>query len=403
MQKFTKTVSLVIVALVSGSSWASYLGADAPLRAAERERYLSMDSEVLGASRKIVVRVPRGYDSGIAFGTVVVLDAQWLFPIVADYIDFLSYWGRIPPLIVVGIPSTDRNADLIPWVDPAFPGTGTRPQFAAFLNTELPEFIGAELKSNGRSVLVGHSFGGVMALHGHFMFDDAFDATIAVGTSVWVSGSTLMENANAYLSGNRSDGRFLYMAVAEADGGATVPAGQSLADMLAARAPDSLDWYFEIIPQTDHFAAVVPAVHRALEQLFPSFGLGEELVARVESSGAEGLTHWFSEKNADLGWRFWPVVEHLKLTGLQLAQAGKMDAARALMEELRRIHPADSEALAFSGLVERHAGEYEHARRWLERAIEVATSEGYFPSRISMYQAVLDQIPSGEKDREQEN
>src|SRR5262245_48656883 len=70
-------------------------------------------SEAMGETRAYQVHLPAGYDLGTArYPIVIVLDGEENFDHVSTTVDFLAAAGKIPPMLVVGIPNTDRNRDM---------------------------------------------------------------------------------------------------------------------------------------------------------------------------------------------------------------------------------------------------------------------------------------------------
>ena len=394
----------IAVSLLIGSPAAvadelpAYLGERAPLAAAGREHSIQVESAALGASREVLVRTPVGFDeSKQDYGVVYVLDATWLFPLVADHLEYLQYWGRIPPLVVVGVPSADRNADLVPWADPYFANTGQGDGFRTFLHDELRPLVHSKFRGDRFEVLIGHSFGGVMVLNSLFADDAAFDAWIAIGSSVWVSNYQLREQAQAYLESTSVTKSFLHLAVAEHDGGATVPSNQELADLLEAKAPGELEWAYEVIPATNHFTAVMPALHNGLERLFPGFDYDVDFAELIEQSGAEGVSAWFAEQRRSLGYRFWPQRMELTIAAFGLA-AEHPEGAMQILLELEATHADDPEVAVIKSRVASRAGSKLEAVEHLREAISMAERVGYYPSRIASFRARLERLRAAAAD-----
>jgi enterochelin esterase-like enzyme len=82
---------------------------------------ITLHSTVLGEERKVVVRLPEGYDtSETRYPVLYLLDGEFFFQQAAAAVQFLSenayvHYAAInqpiPKLIVVGIVNVDRNRD----------------------------------------------------------------------------------------------------------------------------------------------------------------------------------------------------------------------------------------------------------------------------------------------------
>ncbi len=364
-----------------------------PIDGGTRTERFSVASESLGENREIVVRLPGDYSSGAGpYPVLYVTDADWQFSMIAEYVEYLSFWKRIPPMLVVGILNVERNRDFVPRVDPTFPFTGEADRFLPFLFEELRSEVESRYRAGDFNVLFGHSFGGVLALHALFERPDAFDAYIAVGTSTWISDRVLFDEANAFFDAGKTTDAMVYLAIAEADGGPTVPVGMEFADLWKARAPASLEWSFRVEPETSHFTAVLPSLHRALDTLYPAWGFGPELNERLQTRGVEAIDEMFEEKRAALGPRFFPQTMELNELAYGLLAQDMIPEARALMARLRKEAPSSPELYSTSSYVEMMAGELELALDFARQAVALGHRTGHFKSRIVMYEQLRDEI-----------
>ncbi len=362
-----------------------------PITAQERTDTFSDFSQVLDEEREIFVLVPEEFDpEGEGYTTVYVLDGEWSFPMVSSYIDYLSRWKRIPNLVVTGVRNVDRNRDYIFREDRSFPGTGGADQFHRFVAEEWIPTVEEKYNGNGTRILIGHSFGGSFALYSMMTDPDLFDAYIAIGSSTWVAQRGLFEIAEEFFEKPLLDEIFLYMAVAEADGGATVPDGIAFAELFEQSTNEKLEWYFEVIEQTNHFTAVMPALFSAIEKLYPVWGLDKEVEEIALKRGAEGLDTWFREKEADLGFRFLLPMMELEFLAIDLAGRGHGPAAEVLMEKLLNKRPESFTSLYALGLVYGRQGRYREAIEPIEEAAQLAREAGETPTLIARYERALE-------------
>lgn len=364
--------------------------AGSPIQSIDREQEIAVESRAIGESREITVRLPAGYaDTQDRFPVFYVTDADWNFRIVADYVDYLSYWGRIPETIIVGIRNVDRNRDFVPRPSANFPNSGEADAFRDFLTDELKPMIDNRYRTSGFDTLFGHSFGGVITTYVMMTRPDAFESYIALSTSTWVSGRFLFEEAERFFAAPEYPELFYYMAVAEADGGATVPDGNAFAEMFEARAPDSIEWHYSVVPRTNHFSVVMPAFADAIERLYPAWGFDTALQARIETDGATAINSWFAEREAELGPRFYPQAMELGLLGIRLAAAGEAEAARALFARVHREHPDNAETAFMNALAENALDDRAAAMRWIEEAYRVGRATGdVMPHRLTTYRNI---------------
>jgi predicted alpha/beta superfamily hydrolase len=385
--------SVIRMSLLAGC--AVFLGATLalaePITAQQRTDTLTLYSKILDEEREIYVLVPEDFDPGAkGYTTIYVLDGEWSFPMVSSYIDYLSRWKRIPNLIVTGVRNVDRNRDYIFAEDRSFPGTGGADQFQRFLAEEWAPTIEEKYNGSGKRILLGHSFGGAFALYSMMTAPDLFDAYIAVGSSTWVAQRGLFKVAEEFLRKPLQEKFFLYMAVAEADGGATVPDGIAFAELFEQTPNESIEWYFEVIEETNHFTAVMPALFKAIERLYPAWGMDKEVEEIALTQGAEVLDNWFQEKEADLGFRFLLPSMELEFLAVDLASKGHGRAAEIVMGELLDRNPDSFTSLYALGLVYGRQGRYREAIEPIDKASRLAREAGETPTLVARYEKALE-------------
>jgi predicted alpha/beta superfamily hydrolase len=370
--------SVAMAVLLSATSFAHTLDA------AARTSTHQMESERLGEQRTILVRVPPGFDEDQEYPVVFLTDAEWNFDLVAAYLDYMADNAVFPRLIVTGVVNVNRNRDFVPREDKHFDDTGSADRFLEFVRDEWVPYVSDRYRASDDRVLLGHSFGGVFALHTFFTAADLFDAYIALGASAWIADRVLFEEADAWFDSPENADAFVYMAVGEGDGGPTVPSSRELAELFEKHAPDSLEWTFDITPRADHFKNVVSGMHDAFMALFPAWKFDAELKLIAESEGAAGVDRWFTEKETKLGYRFAPAWFDLGVAAMVMARSGHEEAAQAITRRLREHHPDNAWVAAYSAWVWESSDRPADAALEFERVIEIAERNGLHPNEIHL-------------------
>lgn len=153
----------------------------------------------LGTDRPLIVATPEGYGSDTTrrFPVLVLLDANDVqqFRAAVANAAFLASRDAIPAVIVVGIPNgTDRTRDMTPVATGGaannFPTAGGAADFAAFIAEEVLPHVRANFRTLPMTMLAGHSFGGIFALHVAVSRPAAFHGVIAMSPSLWWNDST---------------------------------------------------------------------------------------------------------------------------------------------------------------------------------------------------------------------
>ena len=347
---------------------------------AERTHRHVIESDTLGESRTVLVRTPPAYDPSQRYPVVYVTDAEWNFELVASYLDYMAENEVYPAVIVTGAVNVNRNRDYVPREDPYFPDTGGADRYLAFVRDEWVPFVAENYPAAPQRLLIGHSFGGVFALHALFSEPDLFDALIALGSSAWIADRALFEEAEAYFEANPEHDAFVYMAVGENDGGPTVPSSRDLAALFELHAPATLEWTFDVTPRTEHFKNVPSGMHDAFMALFPGWEFDDQLLATARAGGAPAVERWFAAKSNELGWRFAPSWFDLGIVALMLAGEDNGEAARAVTAGLREHHPNNATVADFSGRVFERTGDPEAAAAEYRRALALVDEYDLHPN-----------------------
>lgn len=391
-------VRLVLAILMVCFAWSGAF-ADT-FDSSERTKVYTITSDKLQESREVIVRTPPFYKEGNTYPVVYVLDGEWNFEFVASYLDYMTDNEALPQMIVTGVKNVNRNRDYVPRADQFFADTGEADVFLSFVKDEWVTKLENDYPSNGKRIIVGHSFGGVFSLHAFFKEPELFDANMAFGASAWIGDRVLFEEANALFDSDQDLDSFVYMAVGEGDGGPTVPSSRDLADIFTEKAPETLDWTFDITPQTDHFSNFAMGLNDAFMDLFPTWAFDDEVKSVAEESGADGVYEWFAEKRHKLGYRFHPPWFDMGVVALQLSRGDHQEAALALMAELRAYYPDSAFIADFSGSVYENVGQLDDAASEYARAIALTDEQDLHPN--AMHKDRLERALARVRDGEEE-
>jgi predicted alpha/beta superfamily hydrolase len=161
-------------------------------QSAGRAEY-AIQSAILGERRTVIVAPPQDYAAGqTAHPVLVLLDAEdsFQFSAAVANVAFLASRGEIPPLIVVGVPNgRSRTRDLT--TRPR--GRTAREQrnaggaaaMASFIADEVMPLVRSKYRTLPSTVLAGHSFGGLFALHIAATRPNEYVGVIAMSPALW--------------------------------------------------------------------------------------------------------------------------------------------------------------------------------------------------------------------------
>ena len=229
---------------------------------------LTVVSQALGEPRPVNVHAPPGYDTLPTTRYPVLympdggLDED--FPHIVATVDSLIALGAIRPVIVVGVPNTQRRRDLtgptrVASDSAIAPKVGGSAAFRKFIAGELIPLIEARYRVTDERAIVGESLAGLFVVETFLLEPGLFDHYVALDPSLWWNGDALVDSAQAHLAAFDDAPRTLFLATSNVPDIATPTA--RLATILLNRPPPGLVWSYLARPDLTHatiFRAVGP-------------------------------------------------------------------------------------------------------------------------------------------------
>jgi len=179
---------------------------DAPL--GER---VPLQSRVLNEPRAFLLYLPPEYrDSTRRFPVLYVLDGEALFLNAAAAARALQQDGLMPPVIIVGVENTNRERDFttVPTHPEATPrglgAIGGARRFSQFVREELIPFVDRRYRTVPSRMLIGHSLGGLAAMHILATSPETFRGYVTLEPSLWWDRRAVADSAIRSLRNSRS-------------------------------------------------------------------------------------------------------------------------------------------------------------------------------------------------------
>lgn len=298
---------------------------------------LRVKSTVLGEERPILVRTPRGYETGNARYPVLYLtdgDAHILH--TAASIDFLARNGRMSELIVVGIPNTDRMRDLSPTRvnltgatgAPQFPTSGGADKFLQFIETELMPEIEKNYRVHPYRVLAGHSLGGLFVVHAMIAKPDLFNSYIAVSPALQWDNQVVIKRAEDFLKTRKETPKTLYFSLGY-EPGPIEDAFHQFKQLLTRQKSNGLDWEAQEMTDEDHGSVVLRSHYAGLRKIYSDWRIPQDPDSGQVAVDLKGADDHYKKLSEKFGFAL-PVPENLiNQIGYQLLFADKPDDAIA--------------------------------------------------------------------------
>ena len=235
----------------------------------------TIDSKILGETRRINVYVPPGYaESREARLPVLYMPDGGIaedFLHVAGLVQVSVGNGTMRPFLLVGIENTQRRRDMTgpteneqdKKIAPRVGGSGA---FRRFFRDELMPQVKRRYRTTDETAIVGESLAGLFVMETFLLEPDLFDTYIAFDPSLWWNNQKLINGAGRRLATRPKQKKTLYFA-SSGDSGLAVIA-QRLAEALGKSAAPGVSWHHERMPDEKHSTIYHPAALRAFRVVF---------------------------------------------------------------------------------------------------------------------------------------
>lgn len=360
-----------VLLLVSCQSMSSRVGSTPP---AEGQPLVlgtkhSLRSAILEEERGFRLYLPPGYEtSSERYPVLYLLDGDAHFHHSTGIVQFLAGNSHIPPMIVVGVSNTNRTRDLTPPVRGdtrmPLPNAGGADRFLRFLEEELASHIEARYRTQPYRILVGHSFGGLFALHALMNRPQSFHAYIAISPSLWWNDGELVDGAVKSLERLPEQERFLYMSMGS-EGDHMLKPIQRLAAELEQARPARLTWRYSFLENDHHGSTPHRTLYDGLEALFEELRVSQVLARTGDLAQVEAN---YARLTKRLGYEFQPSEDLVNAMGYFLLQRGNVEAALTIFRrnverhgDSANVHDSLGEALEAAGQLEAALASYQRA------------------------------------------
>lgn len=226
----------------------------------ESHETFTVESSVLGESRLVNLHLPVDYEATVAKGRrfpVLYMPDGGIdedFPHVVATVEGLVREGRIRPVIVLGIPNTQRRRDLTGPTTVASdlaiaPQVGGSELFRRFIKEELIPEVDRRYATTAERTLLGESLAGLFVVETLVSDRSLFDHYIAFDPSLWWNNGALLGAAQAELAAPHARSVSLFLASSSED---RTPGAAQLAWVIHSLELDWLSVHFESRPELTH-------------------------------------------------------------------------------------------------------------------------------------------------------
>jgi mannan endo-1,4-beta-mannosidase len=213
-----KIPSIIILSLILFTHKTAYCQASYLYQVGLKD---SLYSSTLREERVIWVQLPENYapESHDRYPVIYVLDGAEHLKAVSTVLSY--YWGGfMPEMVIVGISNrANRARDLTPSQTGRHLGmafnqeSGGAERFTAFIEKELIPYVENRYPVTGYRTLIGHSLGGLFAIHILVNHTDLFDNFIAIDPSLDRDNQKLLKESEAAFGTRNFEGKSLFMSL----------------------------------------------------------------------------------------------------------------------------------------------------------------------------------------------
>ena len=239
---------------------------------------LIIDSKILGEKNKVFIELPKDYYlTSEKYPIVYVLDGAYNFKFSSEAVKLLYQNERIPPCIVIGITSTNRERDFTPagdsnWQPPReMQAAGGAEKFLKYLEEELIPAIDKKYRTQPFRTIIGHSLGGLLAMYAFSTKPYLFQAHISLEGSLWWNDGAVGKSVINYLDAHPAYKGKLFIGRIKIPREAWFPINATLIDYLEKKRPAGMEYTYMEISEETHSTMVFPGTYFGLRDVFKDY------------------------------------------------------------------------------------------------------------------------------------
>src|SRR6185503_107291 len=291
--------------------------------------------------REVQIALPETYGrTAISYPVLFLLDGgSHLLHASATTRFLAAARNRIPDMIVVAIPNTNRNRDMTP-------GAGAA-TFQRVLAEELIPWVERNFRAAPERILFGHSLSASFAVHTLLNRPELFDAYIAASAPLW-RYENLAADMKGGLSRAAKAAAAVYLTVGQYENEKLRDGVQRFAATLRGAAPaEAPAWSYLDMKDEDHSSTPQRSLYNALEARYAEwrFPFFEDQAELDQKGGLLGLEAHYQRFSKRFGYSAPPPEARLLQVGGIYTAAGRHDDVIRLARAYAAQYPAMAERL----------------------------------------------------------
>lgn len=334
--------------------------------------YRQVPSRILGAERRILIHLPRGYEeSGRSFPVIYKLHGAPLsfFAPISSSLDLLAESGRIPRAILVGV-EQHGHGEVRPR-DAGGPALDIRAEeFLRFLIEELLPFVDRNYRTKDLRILMGTYDCALFTIYTLLEAPESFNAYLANSLRDIGPGpgaETVFSRAETRLAEGFEGPRFLYITEWRDPQGGTDPLVDGFLVRLGTSAPSGLTWGSQFLEHPSHDTWIpYKAVEHGLLGLFEGYKCPHQALEQ----GLRGVEAHYATMSRRFEVHFEiPEMAFNNLSDYLIERQRWEEAIEALLL-FQKAYPRSLNAVFRLARAYRGAGDFDHAVESYRAALE---------------------------------
>ena len=341
----------------------------------------SFHSAILNEDREVQIALPESYSrTTISYPVLFLMDgSSHLLHATASTRFLASARNRIPEMIVIAVPNTNRNRDMTPG-----PGAAA---FQRVLAEELIPWVERNFRAAPERVLFGHSLSASFAVHTLLNRPELFDVYVAVSAPLW-RYDNLAADMRTGLARAAKAATAVYLTVGEYENeqlrGGVLSFATALKGAARAEVPA---WSYVDMKDEDHNSTPQRSLYNALEAWYAEwrFPFFENQAELDKVGGLRGLEAHYQRFYKRFGYKVQPPEARLLQVGSIYIAGERHDDVISLARAYSAPFPAMSERLV------NQAGYDQLRRGQVEKAVQTFKKNAEtFPDSPNVYDSLGD-------------
>ena len=328
----------------------------------------TVNSQVLGEERTILVRVPPNYErTDEKFPVIYMLDAHAPQNAMMVGIIEQQVWGGVmPEMIVVGIQNTNRTRDMTP-TKTERAGSGGADKFLQFIETEVIPMVEKNYRTQPFKIFAGHSLGGLTAVYTFISRPDLFNAYIAASPVLHWDNDFVIKRAEEIFKQKREFKKTMFIALGDEPD--YTKGFNSFQDLLKRSKPKNFEYEFQQYRDENHGSVVLRAYYAGLRKIFNGW-------TPPATGSVTDLENHYKKLSERFGYQINVPENLLNQIGYQFLNANRLPEAIDAFKRNVELYP--NSANVYDSLAEGYEknGQLKQAKENYEKAYKIAESKG---------------------------